>query len=476
MQKGFKTSIFLVPAILIVLAIILYTVFSNGNGNYEFYRVKKQDVVESVEIAGTVQSANFADLGFEVSGRVVSLPFSLGDSVEAGDLIARLDTSGLEADLQDALNLVNIKRSELENAGSNLEKVTNQQNVLVKNAYEELLSSDLEAIPRSRNSTLDPPLISGKYTGEEGQYKIEIEKDNVHDQDYMIDVFGIERFGGIVQQVKANPLGTFGLFVRLPASPSEYNETIWFVNIPNTEGDSYTTNLNAYQKAVEDREVAIEEAEKNINSGGQEYSILMSEIMQAEARAEKIRSQIADHEIRAPFDGEIANINIELGEIAGAGEMVVSLISEGDFEVRLDVPEIDIAKVGLGDKAEVFLDAFGDDVSWMASVSKFSRGATYVDGVPVYETILVLEDSEDNRIRFGLSAIADLVTDERENVIAVPAEFITKDDTGYYVHVSLEEDKLERRYIELGLRGSDGMVEVIEGLKEDELIAVAIEE
>ncbi|MFT5352480.1 MAG: HlyD family secretion protein, partial [Candidatus Paceibacteria bacterium] len=428
---------------------------------YKYFIVRNEDIVQKVEIAGSVQSSSFADLSFQVSGKVTDVNVDIGYVVNKGDIIATLDTSELEADLDDALSFVEIKKVELDNNISNLDNVMSQQEVIVSNAKNKLLSSDLEAIPRSRTNTLDRLIVTGKYSGEEGSYKIKIEN-TVNSINTKLEVFGLERFTGIIESTRSNPLGTSGLFIRLPSDASGYLDTIWTVDIPNIKGDNYTTNINTYKKSLEDKVLAIEESKKNIYSGNQQYSIAFSELKQAEAKVAKIRSQISKHKIISPFTGEISAIDIELGEVSSPGSIVASIISNGGFEIVLDVPEVDISKVKVGDDALIFIDSFNEEEGLYGKIIAVSRGSRYVDGIPVYETIVSL-DSEDERMRSGLSATVDLLTDKSDAAMAVPNEYVQRDEDGEFVLMDNGDD-FEKRYIKVGIRGTNGMVEILSGL------------
>lgn len=457
-----------------VVIIILITLFLSGNGNgWKAAAVTRADLTEEVEIAGTVESNSYAELGFEVSGKVTSVPVKVGDVVERGQLLVQLDSADLYADLQDAQALVTIKRAELENAEVNLDDIRKQQDVLVDNAKRKLLTSDLEAVPVYSTYDLDAPLITGTYTGGEGEYRISIENNEVNATD-LVRVTGIESYEGPVEDVRANPLGTKGLYIQLLADSNEYTNTNWRVTIPNPQGAEYTANLNAYEAAVEARTVAIREAERSLAEGTGEDSIAKAELAQAQARVNRILAQIAQRSVRAPFTGTVASVEIAVGEIASSGSMVAAVVSDGDYEISLDVPEIDVSKLEIGNIVTILLDAFGERTSWEGEVTAISQAETYVDGVPVYETIVVFKET-DERIRSGLSATVSIVTDTRMQVLAVPAEYLDRDETGQFVEVVVgnpEDHKTEKRYVQTGLRGADGLVEILEGLSMGEMVAV----
>lgn len=460
----------LVAAGVVVIVLIIIAAASKHNGNgFETYTAAYADITEEVEVAGQVESNDFAELAFEVSGRVNAINVEVGDEVRRGETLMRLDTAELAADLLDAQALVDIKQANLENATTNLDDIIKQQDVIVESARQKLLSADLVVEPESNSNTLDAPTITGNYKGPEGYYKI-IFRNGVTFTDPIFRTFGVEEYEGEIEEIVSKPLGTYGLYIQATEEPTEYVDTVWYVYLPNTRGSNYTTNLAAYEKAIEDRNVAISEAQRSLNQGDRENSIALAELQQAQARVRRIQAQIAQRTIRAPFDGVISAVDAEVGEIASSGSKVVSIVSGGDFEVVLDVPEIDVSKLEVGNMVDITLDAFGSREVWQGEILAISQAETYVDGVPVYETRVAFV-TPDERVRSGLSTTVTIATETRTNVLAVPIEFIDRDENGEFVNILIDEETTERRNVETGLRGSNGLVEIISGVEEGEIVS-----
>ena len=456
----------------IVVVILLIILLSGDKNNVTpTHVVSAQTVTEEVKLAGKVQSNDFAELGFQVSGKVRDAAARIGDEVRRGDILVQLDTAELQADLADARARVNIQEAQIYNTGSNIDVITKQQDALVESAYQNLLSSSLVVEPSSATYTQSTPVLSGRYTGPEGFYKIIIDRDNINDG--VIRVFGLEKVGDVeIEKTTQTRLGTYGLFIDFPDDISDYYDTIWYVYIPNIKSSTYVTNYNLYQDALRQRERVLDEAESELRVNDSTTSIAEAQLAQAKAAVARIQAQIADYSIRAPFDGTISAIDIKEGEIVSAGTSVVALVSDGDFEIELDVPEIDISKIKVGDTVVIKLDAFGNQDIWDGKIVAISRAESYVDGVPVYQTNVAFL-VPDERIRSGMSATVEIMTQSRADVLAVPTEFIERDQDGHFVFVAIPDGDTvtsERRNIEVGLRGSDGFVEIVAGLSEGETV------
>lgn len=433
-----KTSKMLWLGLFVVAVIIILVVRGKSGGSDQAVTtVSLHDIVDQVRVSGRTQSASQVELGFSDQGRVNRVLVKEGDRVSAGQLLASIDTSDLFA--------------------SDVAKITREQDALVSNAYRNLLSFGIQAIPDDLSLTMPAPTISGVYSGPEGSYKIRIYGSNTV-SGASFDVSGLET--GFNQPVTPNatvPLGSRGLYIQFP-EVANYTASTWTIEIPNTRSTTYATYLNAYESAKATRDRVIADAQQTANS--------------VAARAAKRR-------IYAPFSGVVASVGIKQGEAIGGGSIssggevsaqTITLISQKDYEVVVKVPEISIAKLSTGMPAVLTLDAYGKGVTFPGVIASINPAETIIDGVPVYETKIVFKD-QDNRIRSGMTATATIVAEEKKQVVALPVSLIKNDKEGSYVFVITGEKMTERRPVTLGLRGSDSMVEVVSGLSVGEQVS-----
>ncbi len=184
-----------------------------------------------------------------------------------------------------------------------------------------------------------------------------------------------------------------------------------------------------------------------------------------------INAEIAKRILRSPFDGLVSRIDIDEGEIAFANTVVAEVITESNFEILANIPESDIAKVKIGDKAAFDLDAYSINDRFEAEVVRISESASLIEGVPVYEVKLIIT-SETTQIKSGMTANIDIATDSRENVLSIPSSAVEDGK----VKILLDNGMIEIRTIKLGMKSSDARIEVIEGLNEGELVITYMEE
>jgi HlyD family secretion protein len=215
---------------------------------------------------------------------------------------------------------------------------------------------------------------------------------------------------------------------------------------------------------------------KQAGSAPEEIAAQEAQVRQAQANLANIQSTYSKTVIQAPVDGTLTLQDAKKGEMATPNKTVISIISNAKFEVEANIPEADIAKVKLEDTAKITLDAYGGDVNFPAKVVSIDPGETVVEGVATYKTKFQFIN-EDDRIKSGMTANIDILTDSRKNVVIVPQRAIITKNNDKFVLLAPDQnnpnasqmDPVETK-IETGLKGSDGNIEIISGLKEGDKI------
>ena len=471
----------LIVILILIGSVAFFALRGSNEGNFETQIVEITVVEQFVEETGTVESYEEADLSLEQSGRVISIPVSRGEDVEAGDILIELDDSEQRANLLSAQAQLKAEQANLDDllvnasgssqSGSSLSATEKQQKTLIENSYSKLLSEGLVVEPSRSNYTQTAPTISGRYSGLEGRYKIVIDRGS-QVNDYELSVFDLETIRDVeISQTGLTPLGTGGLFVSFSDTLGSYVGTTWYLTIPNTESSSYLANYNAYIAAKEGADVTV------INTSNTEQKIAAQEarVDQALAAVKTAEANLAKRTLRAPFTGTVSNIGISVGETSAASSVVISLISNNNYEVLVEIPESDIAYVSVGDTADITFDAYDDDV-FTARVTYISPGANVIDGVSTFETRLQF-DNPDELIKSGLSADVNILTEKRTNVMAVLSRAIVERADGERFVRVVENNDIFERTVTTGLRGTNGMVEITSGLNVgDEVITFITDE
>ncbi|MES2225024.1 MAG: efflux RND transporter periplasmic adaptor subunit [Patescibacteria group bacterium] len=471
LASSLKKKIFIGIIAVLAIALLVYAFSGGDDANSLSATVQAGDVTSAVVLSGTTQSSSAVSLGFADQGRIAAVRVKEGQKVSAGQVLATLDAADLYASLKNAQASLVIAKATATNTTTNVATVTAQQDTLVDNAYNALLSSDLQATPKVLSTSAIAPTISGRYGGPEGQYVVHAYASGTN-SGASFSISGLEN--GYINEVSTNtpvPLGSKGLYIQFSAG-SSYAGSDWIVSIPNKQSSSYAANLNAYNAALAARTQAIATAQASLNANAANQSVASAQIAQAQASVDGIIAQIQKRQIVAPFDGVVAAVSMKPGQTtssfnpssaaAESGNASISLISENDYEVVLKTPEIDVASLAVGQSVSLALDAFGADTAFPGTITSINPAETVVDGVPVYQTKVAFTKL-DSRIRSGMSATATITVGSKTGVLTLPASYIHADKRGSYVYV-LNGKKTEQQPVTTGLRGSDSVVEITSGL------------
>lgn len=448
-------------------------------------KVERGTVSNTISVSGTMNAVESAELAFPVSGILETIDVTEGTEVVKGTTLATLKHRELIAEYEDATASLLIAQADQQEmiAGLRPEEVTiaNTRVAIatedlarakrvydekVVNTYRTLLSTDLVAQPTNKNSDAVPPTITGTYQCAEGMYTLDVFRSNAN-SGYSYRLSGIENGTYTAYTETSGPLGDCGLFIQFDANAS-YGNSTWTITIPNTESASYVTNQNAYALAQVERDNAVESAKQDLllaqktqtldtaNPRIEELARGEARVMQAKARAEKVRAQIAEHILTAPFDGTITNIAPVPGETVGP-EPVVTMISKAVFELTALIPEIDVTKVQAGQRARVVFDARTSE-TLDAHITFISPLAREIGGVSYFETTLIL-DTNTTWLQSGLNADIDIIIDTHENVTRVGKRFIIRESDASFVLVPNGRET-SRVPVTVLFEGNDGYVEV----------------
>lgn len=463
--------------LLVVILILFFIIGGNGDeGEIDTEIVTRGDVIQIVEESGVVRSPLESELSFDQVGIIENISVKKGDKVNKGQVIAELEKREQQASLLIAEASLKRERAVFADllrnfggqnvSGSQREKIEIQQNANIEQAYTNLLNNDLKAYPYEspENADESAPVVSGTYIGgQEGQYIIEVYSSGA-DSGASIKLTGMEE--GIYSASVNFPakMGESGLFLQFPDGPKP--NTKWVVDIPNKRSSTYNIVLNAYESALTGQGVALAQVETNESQIEAQQAV----IEQALAQVESAKARVEKRILRAPFSGVITQVDKSAGESATG--VIVSLVSNENFEITVDIPEVDISNVDNGDKTIITFDAFSDEI-FNGTVFFISPSAKIVNGVSVFEVTVVF-DELDPRLRSGLSVDVEIIAEEREKVLRVPSRAVVERSQGELFVRKLEYGEIVEVDVSVGLRGSDGLIEVLSGLSGGEEIITFI--
>lgn len=232
------------------------------------------------------------------------------------------------------------------------------------------------------------------------------------------------------------------------------------------------SSLNAAKSALDLAEGQLKSSQDNLDKitarpQDSDIKILQSQIRSSEAQVELLSAQIADGALVAPASGQIATVNGQPGEIVQANEPLVVLVPDSTLTIDSAVPEMEIAKIKVGDQCNITFDAFPGQ-QFGGRVTRIDPAQTVVAGVVYYDITVSLDDPAD-AIKPGMTANVDIITAQVSGALKIPTRAIIERDGKKYVSVP-DNNKTKEIQIQTGLSNSLGETQVISGLKEGDAV------
>ncbi len=200
-------------------------------------------------------------------------------------------------------------------------------------------------------------------------------------------------------------------------------------------------------------------AQANINSA-------QADVRSSIARVQQLQTQLEQTQVRAPAAGIVAERNVEIGNVAGT-QQLFSIIQNGALELQAQVPAIQLPQVEVGAKAQITSDTDprirlqGRAREIAPLVNAQSRQATVTIDMP-----------RTSLLRPGMFARAAITTTTVPG-IAVPAKAVVPQPDGSAAVFLLSRDTVQAQSVEVGEILSGDRVEIKNGLKPGDRVAVA---
>jgi HlyD family secretion protein len=195
-------------------------------------------------------------------------------------------------------------------------------------------------------------------------------------------------------------------------------------------------------------------------------------LAQAQAQRDAAQLRLDEATLRAPFAGTVAAVTVAPGEAVSQQAPVV-LVDTDRFLIDVTVDEVDIARVAVGQSAEVLFDALGAPTV-AATVLRVEPLPSGTSAVTAYRVTLEV-DPAGRGVRPGMTASAVIAADSRSAVLLIPAAALRTVDGRTQVDVVTASGDAgltrEARDVTVGLR-SEGQVEILSGLNEGEQVLV----
>ena len=524
---NFKSKKLWIIIVLVILgAWFISSLFQNKTvSNFETVTAERGNLIQTVDVTGTVDSANNLSLNFETMGTVSNIKVEVGDEVSQGDWLTNLSLTELNASVtqaqsslnqkiagatQEQINVsekqINSARVALTQAESSLEDIINISENTIGSKYVYALNILEDTYIKMYNAYAVVESIKSEYFTNNDQNGLTVRSN----QEYQIKVprDEIKSLIDIAKESKSQEDIDNAISETIPALSKILNGLTVIRNI--CDDVSYQSVISSTEKGLLDsQKTAISGAQISASSLENEISLLkiqnsnsintaQSTVNTAKANLElqyaNYESLVAEPRdidisyyealltqataarnkaiIFAPIDGVITKVNKNKGESISMGEVMIEMLSPY-YEVNVDVPETDVVKINVGDLAEITLNALGNDTKFEGVVLSVDPSSTNIQDVVYYKVKVGIKDDRDDLFKPGMSADVTIETDTRTDVVFLPSRTILTDSETdeKYVRV-LVNGEIEKRVVTVGLKADDSEVEILSGINENEEVVL----
>lgn len=423
--KNHKTRTIILALIVVVAGYFVIRAMTKKTPapTYVISTVTKGTVVSSITGTGQISTSETVTLQPQVSGPLISVRAKAGDKVTKGEALFSIQATDAARAVQTARDSVASAQLDLRSTQSQNTASTADQAKAVKTAYATLLSSGLQPQPSDQTTAaFQVPTISGNYTlGSEGTITLTTYSSQ---GGVSFNTSGLVTSTGLTNSTTAQPIGNSGLYILFPSNVK--GGLAWTISIPNKSSASYISNENAYETALQNQT-------QGADPDGTLAVTLQSKqlaITQAQNSLASALETLAKYTVTSPFTGTLASVPVSAGDQVSSATTLGTVITNQEV-ATLSLNEVDVSKVKVGDKATLTFDAI-DGLSLAGTVAIVNPVGTVSSGVVNYAVTIDL-DTQDNRVKSGMTVTAAIQTAVAQDVLTVPSSAVKTSNGSSYV-------------------------------------------
>jgi len=434
-----------------LLAVILAAAVLLGGGRSvpavtQTAQVERGAITETVEAIGVVAAMPSASITWESDGIVSESMVKVGDQVEKGEVLLTLEDSSISSEILQA-------RSSLLEAQSEFEKMT---------------SADSDFQAALEEVTLQESYLANKYSMRHEFYATDVTDERINSvyanyNKYKADVWELEDAYEKVRRLDEKDSQRTAAYDALQAGILKRDSQLRLLN--QVMGTPYGQRTEGFFIAYDQQVAVVAEA----HAAYQRLIDRSDEISAAQANMQALQNTVDQANIIAPFSGTVTAINSIPGNLVSSGDVAVQLDDLSSLTVDLEISQMDVNKISIGQTANLMFDAIPNAV-YSGAVIEISE-ASNEDAV--FMVRVVLTDPDDS-IKPGFSTTVSIITDQVDDALLVPNSAIQYDiDGSAYVMEAAGLGEFVSVPIKTGAR-SDAFTELGSGgIAEGDKLAVA---
>ncbi|MBN2816796.1 MAG: efflux RND transporter periplasmic adaptor subunit [Campylobacterales bacterium] len=237
---------------------------------------------------------------------------------------------------------------------------------------------------------------------------------------------------------------------------------------------NFDRQKNLYEHNATSLEL-LQSAEFSLQSSNAQIAMLKAQIEQTQSSLRADEANLEFTRIYAPMDGTVVSLSAKQGQTLNANQQAPIILQIADLNtmrVKAEVSEADVTKLRLG--MDLYFKTIGKEKRWYAKLQKVEPTPTVTNNVVLYNALFDANNSSKTLMTSMTTQVFFLLA-SAQNILLIPTNALIREGAksreSAEVDVLLEDGKLQRRTIELGV-SNRVLIEVKSGLKEGERVVV----
>lgn len=405
--------------------------------------VELGDVESTISTSGKVESDVAKTYYSQIGGNIGTIPVKEGQAVKAGEVLLYFEEQSLAIASMDA------QAAALTSEGN----------------YNDTIAQNSKNQARLTEATVNLEVLEQQIT----DYKAFIKQQETKYEDtYNAKKASLSAWGMELSKEKADGEDVADEMAEYQYSVETLDMSQDLVDIQRTIADAkeILANLEAYEAEMKSQKTSTQdsvmsetakEAQKTTNEATQLKNMQMVDYAAS-----------VENGLKADFDGVITEMKVAEGTPVTNGSALVTIASNSQVHVTINLSKSDLAKVKEGQKADVTIAGkkYEGQVSFINHVA-----TTNANNMPVVEAQISITNA-DEEIYLGVEAKVVIYAEKAEGVLLVPVEAVNADKNGDFVYI-VENNVVVRKDVITGV-SSDMYIEIVSGLNEKDQVMTEI--
>ena len=448
---------------------------ADAMSSYTTETASYQEITQSLSGSGTLQPANSYTVTTLKEGEVLAADFEEGDVVTKDTVLYQLDSSDVSSNLEQAernyekaayakspmsgiVASLDVKAGDVVSAGTKIATVRDSSTMTLKVPF---VSDDAAGFSVGQSAEV---VLDGSFETLTGKVTM------VSAADTVLTGNRIVRYVTITLSNPGALTDTQAASATISGKGSSESATLQYKNTVDVSASSGGT-----VETVNVREGASVSANQVLVTFTSNAS--NDSVQQAADSLQNTQDQLDDYTITSPIDGTIVDKQYKTGDTVESGKTLCTIYDLSYLEMTMNIDELDITKVEVGQSVEITADAV-EGKTYTGVITKVSMAGSTTNGTTSYPATVRIDETDG--LRPGMNVDAEIVIEHNDNALAIPAGAVNRGNTVLITQDSpsaanaLADQNAPEGYVYVEVTtgvSSDDYIEITSGLQEGDTVA-----